>query len=569
MNAFGIDTVGLDLPAFFGLARLAFVAVFIAWALSLERARTRWLALAGLVGLIGLGWLASNYPLQRLYGLQYPGDRLRNLSWCMSVAAGNGPLSAGIIGHASLDPVWAGLVALMSLKDPERALAIYPYLSLFAMVALALSLFWHFDRAHTSDVGELGRNEIRNRALVVALFAVLLATPPLDYLGPFRGYWAKMFLLKPNHTLGLVMLPVLVGLLTKLSPARALVAGIGLGVLGWVFVIHWAFLCFCLAIYVGLRRVLAVEVSLRELLLLLAAVAVSMAVVAPWLYQIFVDYPHAVTLSAGSDAAVPTKSDWGDVLPPARSLLFLVTLDQGFGFYLGVVGVFAWLRQKQPVGLAWASLVIGAYLMWGINYLLYLGARAREADEFYHFLVFVLSVAAGWGAYSLWRVARRLAGSLDGLPSLGGRFAGVVFAVALMPMAFPYWWQPFEMDAHFRVALDPVPARVSELAEWVRDETDGRDLLIAGGELAHWLPGLTGRQVLVANASQRGVVEQVLLTGESPELAAVGIAPVDYVVFDPAVAELVELSSGDLNERWQEVHRLGHVRVYRVRSANN
>jgi hypothetical protein len=418
------------------------------------------------------------------------------------------------------------------------------------------------------------------RGLLVAFFAVILATSPLDYLGPYRAYWAKVFLLKPNHALGLVMLPLLLGLFAKLTGRRALLAGLGLGLLGWVFIIHWVFLCFSLVVYLVLARISALQ-SRRELGLTILAVAVSAVIVAPWFYRIAVTHPHAVTLSSGSPVEVPERSgfsgdpievpkrsDWGDFTPTGASLFFLVTLDQGLLFYLGALGFSAWLRQRQKLSLLWAAMVLGAYLLWFINYLLYQTARAREADEFYYFLIFALSVAAGYGAYTALLAIGKMLRSAGPVATRWADHHVALFFLVLMPLAFPYWWIPPVMDAHFRVAMEPLPRDLEELGEWFRDETDGRDIAVADGELAHWIPAISGRQVLVPHGPTQEAVRAILIDGVELEEP---LSKVRYVVSTPDLAATLKLPRRFLegDPRFQKVFEKGHVRIYRLIDTTN
>jgi hypothetical protein len=505
---------------FWTTTRIFYVLLAGTFALSQVRRSPRLSAL--LVGaLLGLGWLASNHGLSRIYGLVVPGDRARNLSWCMSAAAGNSPLGTGIVGQTSLEPFWASLVATLSGFDADRALALYPYLSLLGLLAVAGSLYVHFRRFDDSGEREPGGPSNAMLGLTVAAFATLFATSALDYLGPFRGFWAKMFLLKPNHTVGFILLPMVVSLLLRGSGKRAVAAGLGLGVLSLAFVVHWAFVCFALVLYLGLTFWLARSRLAPELRRIGAAVLVSSLFVAPGIYVIAKYFPHALTLAAGTYPEAPMRSDWGDTMPIGVSFLFLVTLEQGAVFYLSLAGVFAWLRERTRATLIWASLWIGAYLLWGLNYLLYLTARAREADEFYFFLIFVQAIAAGYGAY---RLATRLGQRLFDTVAERER-AGALALVLAAPLGFPFWWNPAVMDNHYRAALEPVWQPVIETTDWIRQETNGKDVFLAAGDLWQWIPALSGRRTLPYSEPLR---EPLLRLLNQSDRTAV---PADYIVW--------------------------------------
>ena len=531
------------------------VLVGVGSGLALYAWRKSWIGLAGTLLLVLLVWLGANYPLQRLYGIQEPGDRLRNLAWPASVASGHPPTSGGTLGRASLEPFWGGLIGTLCRGRPESVYAIYPYLSLVVMMGLALVLYHHF------------RNRAREgpsiEALLVCYFAVLAATAPLDYLGPFRVYWARMFLLKPNHALALLLVPVLIGIFAESSKTRLIAGGLLLGLLGWVFIIHWAFFCFGLGVYLVLLALRSREHLFRDAFKFAGVVVLSAVVVGPYFNFIATRFPNTVTLERGSSKKEPMRSSWGDVKPTTSSLLFAVTLDQGLMFYLGAIGLASWLRRRGRRELLWAAQLIGAYALWIVNYFLYLTARAREPDEFYYYLLFVLSVSAGHGAY------RVLAWVQEMTRSTAARkvpLAAVVAIVAagFVPMTSAYWWHPAEMDAHFRNSLKPLPPLATALRGWVLSETKPDDILIGSGGDIQWIPALTGRQIMTPHREWRDVVRDVLIEGSSSDVPG-GSTP-SYVVFHPGLAAALDLDWKFPIEQphLQQVFRFNHWIVYRI-----
>ena len=555
MNLFGVDVSHLDVEAFRVLIRALAVLVGIGTGIAFYVWRKSWIGLAGTLLLVSLAWLGANYPLQRLYGMQAPGDRLRNLAWPASVAAGHLPTSAGIVGRSSLEPFWGGLIGTLCRGRPESVYVIYPYLSLAVMMGLALVLYQHFRNRE--------RESPNIEALLVCYFAILAATAPLDYLGPFRVYWARMFLLKPNHALALLFVPVLIGIFAESSKTRLIAGSLVLGLLGWVFIIHWAFFCFGLGVYLVLRAFCSREHFFRDAFKFAAVVAVSAVVVAPYFNLIATRFPQAVTVERGSSKEEPTQSGWGDAMPTTSSLLFAVTLDQGLMFYLGAIGLASWLRRRGTRELLWAAQLIGAYALWIMNYFLYVSARAREPDEFYYYLLFVLSVAAGHGAYQVFLWVREMTRSTAARQL---RLAAVVAIVAMgfVPMTSAYWWNPATMDAHFRNSLEPLPPLATELRDWVLRETNPDDVLIAAGGEMQWIPALTGRQIMTLHSEWRDVVRDVLIEGSSSDVPS-GSEP-SYVVFEPSLAAALDLDRNFPNEQphLQQVFRFRHWIVYRI-----
>jgi len=483
VNFLGIDVRGLDLDAFFRSGRVLYLAGYAAWLLVLVRGRRR-AGAAGPIGLALLVWALTTFPLQRPYGLQVPSDRLRQLWWCATAAAGNPPWESGIVEQRTIEPVWSLLVSLLALRDPARVLAVYPSLPVLGLVLTGAALAWAFRRRPLCG-------------LFAAFFVLLASTQPLDYLEPFRNFWARHFLLKPNHALGLALVPVLVGVLSRpLTARRAAGAAALLAVLGWTFVVDWALFCASVVCYVlvaAARRRLPGRGELGRLATVLAGSAV---LVAPYVLYLSRHFPNAVSLSAGGTAAAPTLSPWGDARPAAHSLFFLASFDLGPHFPLALFGAWTAWRRGRRGDLLWLGTLAAATLAWTATAALYATARARAADEVYFFLAFAVAVHAGIGAHAVvfraaaaWRPARTR-------PRAGARRLAAAFLLLWFPFTLGWWWDPPRMDAHFATALAPVPAEMEALASWLRGHTRGTDVVLAGGDVAAWIPALSGRRVL-------------------------------------------------------------------------
>jgi hypothetical protein len=536
-----------DIEAANALTRIVSLLVGVAWVYTLYRWRGRWTGIWGVLVLVFVAWVGATHPLERLYGMQMPGDRIRNLAWCMTVAAGNSPLATGVVGGISLDPFWASLVAALSFWSPERVLRIYPFLSLVCMMGLAFSLYRHFRR-----FDEL-------RGVIVAFFAVLIVTAPLDFMSPYRAFFPKMFLLKPNHALGLILIPIILGSIEKTAETnrslRWLVSGLWLSLLSLVFIVHWVFLCFCLVVYACLKTLLARDDLGRELSKLALIIGTSSLSVAPGVYLLLKHFPAALTLARGTHPEFPMMSQWGEIMPAFTSLLFQVTFDQGVVFYLAVVGGVAWLRQRSRPALLWASVLIGAYVLWLMNYVLYVTARARQADEFYYFVIFAMIVAAGNGVFEIMAFLARW--------TRRSQQSATALAIALcLPLAQPYWWQPMRMDAYFRLATKPVPEPILNLTKWIREQSDGKAVFLVAGELFQWIPALSGRRTLGAPADVLAALHG-LAVSDAP---ATNVVPdmVDYIVWDldmMAASETNRFVLEDLPD-WKLEYRQGHLGVY-------
>ena len=87
-------------------------------------------------------------------------------------------------------------------------------------------------------------------AAFAALGALLLMAAPGDFSGPFRNPWALTFLLKPNHALGLVLVPLAILAIARAKSWKSrLFAGFILQLVGWAFVIHMVLVVAGLAVF--------------------------------------------------------------------------------------------------------------------------------------------------------------------------------------------------------------------------------------------------------------------------------------------------------------------------------
>lgn len=497
-----MDVRGLDLDAFFRTGRFLYLAAYLAWIAVLVRTRRRVWAW-GPVLLALVVWALTTFPLLRPYGLQVPSDRLRHVWWAATAAAGNPPWESGMVGQRTLEPLWSLLVSLLALRDPARVMAVYPFLPVLGLAATGAALWWAF-RAQPL------------RAALVAFFVLLASTQPLDYLEPFRIFWARHFLLKPNHALGLALVPVLAGVLGRpLTMVRTVGAAALLGLLGWVFVVDWALLCAGLACFALLARARRAALLRRtEVARLAAALLASALLVAPFVLYLARHFPNAVSLSAGDTTAVTPRSPWGDARPAAHSLLFLGTFDLGPHFPLALYGAYRAWRRGRRADLVWLGVLAGAYLAWTATAVLYAMARARAADEVYWFLAFVVAVHAGMGAHAIVRRAaallrRAVRASVVRAP----RRLAALGLLAWLPFTLGWWWDPPRMDGHFTAALPPVPGDMRALAAWLRERTRGSDVVLASGDVVAWVPALSGRRVLRADPAADAVLDRAELRG--------------------------------------------------------
>ena len=339
------------MPAFLATARYLYPLLALLWlALLLRVRRAEWL-LAGVVAANAYAWWVTNHPLQRIYALGPSFDRVSGLGMCQVVAAGNSPLRTWQVGQLHFEPFWSLLVAALSGWDPERVLVLYPFLSLVTAAAFALSLYY--------GLGPRGPGEAWSsweRALVAG-FATLLSSSPLDFAGVYRVPWALTFLLKPNHALGLVLLPVVLRAVASIKGwAGRIGAGLLLHLLGWVFVIHMMCVAVGLVVFAAVSSWSRREEARRDVLDVAVVLGVNLLAVSPYLLMLAIGYP----------AFRPAPHM---VIAASSAHLLEITARVGWIFWLGAWGAAVAYRRGDRLGRLWATQVLGAALVW-VGYLL-------------------------------------------------------------------------------------------------------------------------------------------------------------------------------------------------------
>ncbi|HET8647791.1 MAG TPA: hypothetical protein VFO85_19995, partial [Vicinamibacteria bacterium] len=402
------------------LAPAAFLAAAIACLLLVVRRGRAWPLVA--LALLGTtsAWWATNAPLQRLYALGPSADRVMNLALCQVVAAGNSPLRTSQVGQLHFEPFWGLLVAALSGWNPDRVLALYPWLPLLVSWGIALAVYVGLGTPRPAGTGEPWFSPWE-RALA-ALFGVLLWSAPLDYTGSYRDPWAMTVLLKPNHALGLVVFPLLLRLFAAVRGWRGRVAaGLVLHLLAWVFVLHMAYVALGLVLFAAWSLAARRPEARREATDVAVALAVNVLIVSPYLVMLLVGYPFLQRL------AIMT-------IPAHSPHLLETTARAGVVFALGAWGALVCARRGRG-GRLWAAQFAAAHLVWVAYLALSLLQVARERDEVVYWTRFLNAVLAGIGA---WDLATRAAAALPALLGPPSRRAVAIAALAL-PFALPLW----------------------------------------------------------------------------------------------------------------------------------
>lgn len=535
---------------------LAGLAVLVRWR------RPAWL-LAGILAAQAYAWGVANYPLQRLYALGPSRDRIGNLGLVQVVAAGGSPLQTTQVGQLHFEPFWGVLVAAVSGWEPERVLQLYPFLPLVMAVGFPLALYFGLRPLDKSTDGWSAWERV-----LVAGFAALLSSSALDYAGAYRVPWARSFLLKPNHALGLVIFPLFLGLFARVRSWRGrLLAGLVLHLLGWVFILHMAYVCCGLVAFAALSALAARAEARGEAVDVAAVIGINLLAVSPYILMLLVGYPFLVPIP-------------GYALPAGTAHLLEPTLQTGALFWLGVWGAVVAFRRGDRLGRLWAAQLLGAFAVW-VAYL-GLGAihLARERDEIFFWLRFLLAASAGIGA---WDLARRFASSLSGKPVPPAVRAAAVAFLAL-PFSVPYWWDPARMDANFAGSLTPIPEPLRASTDFLRRETDPHAVLAGDPDLTRWGAALGARRSLIAGSMNRPrdwerrwrLIELLVRSDDAAEVRTAA-APyrVQYLLVDPALlARYPPVTLADLDGR-PHLRRMrfsgdpegDFVAIYRLESA--
>ncbi|PYQ04820.1 MAG: hypothetical protein DMF83_17220 [Acidobacteria bacterium] len=521
--------------------------------------RPQWL-LAGVLAAQAYAWGVTNYPLQRLYALGPSRDRIANLGLVQVVAAGGSPLQTTQVGQLHFEPFWGVLVAALSGWDPERVLRLYPVLPLVMAVGFPLALYLGLRPLDKNADGWSAWERV-----LVAGFAALLSSSALDYAGAYRVPWARSFLLKPNHALGLVIFPLFLGLFARIRSWRGrLVAGLVLHLLGWVFILHMAYVGCGLLFFALLSWLEDRGKAQRDLLDVTAVLAINLLVVSPYLVMLLVGYPFLVRH--------PNYA-----LPAGSPHLLEGTLAAGGLFWLGGWGAVVAYRRGDRLGRLWTAQVLGGFAVW----LAYLGLGAihlaRERDEIFYWLRFLIAASAGIGAWDL--VKRVTPLTTPRLVAPAQRAAAV--ALVAVPFSLPYWWDPARMDPNFAGSLTPLPETLRASMEFLRRETDPQAVLAGDPILTRWAAALGARRAVIADGmnatkdwEQRGRLMDLLVSSEDGAAVRAAAAPyrVRYLLVDPALlARHPPVTLADLERRphLRRVHFSGDpegdfVAIYRL-----
>ncbi len=537
------------------LARVIAALAFILWIIAIVRIRRHSWLFGGVILWACYLWGINNLPLNRIYALDVGNDRLNNLAMSIPVAAGTPFYETHQVGQLNFEPFWSLFVALASGWNPDRALSLYPYLSLFILVGFLVSLYMSLLPAKE------GASWSGWERALVTYFALMMSTLPLDQEGPYQATWNVVFLLKPNHSLGLVMIPPLVAILARTRTWRGRVAaGLLLHLIGWAFVIYWAVVSVGLLVYVALSWVEQRKIATKAFLDVLVALGVNLVIVSPYLYMLVAGYPFLV----------PHRHQ---VLPSLPAHFLQVTLDQGAVFFLAVWGGIVLYRRDDPLSRIWLSIALGGLAAWCGYVVLSWLQFVKETDDVYHLIQVYFAIVAGVGA---WNLARRAA------PRLG--WSRPALAAAVLVVCFPLtllsWWDPQRMDHYFRGSVPPLREPLVQTTAFIRKETEPGANFIAGRAYSRFVAALGARRVLLGkfihsppNSENRRDLERSLLVDGDVE-AMKDLAERYHVRYVLVASDLLEdygvtLDQLERRPHWKEIFSAGEKEKLHVFALEN
>lgn len=498
------------------------VAVLVGLIVLFRKGRPGWFVAGVVLGNAYL-WFVTNAPLHRLYALGPSRDRLNNVGLAQVVAVGGRPLETTQIYQVHFEPFWGWLLAALSFGQPERLLAAYAYLSLVIVAAFSVSLYVAL-RPSGDGPGGLQRWE---RAMMAG-FATLLCAAPMDFAEPLRNPWAMTFLLKPNHALGLVILPWFVWSFARIRGTRGrIVAGLLLHLVAWAFVLHMIYAVAGLCVFAALSLARRQPDRRRDFIDVVSVIGINLLIVSPYLWMLLRHYPAFV--------------------PSTHATIATAHLLEPFTFVAVLFALAAWgarlaLRKAGRTPRLLACLWIGAWLIW-VGYLALDALHiARERDDLYYYLRILTALLAGLGA---WDLMGRVVERWRGTSWADGRRAAVLALIAF-PYSMPYWWNPSRMDPYFESCLLPLPARLTEPAAYLRQHAPRHGVVAGDAAVARYVAALAGRRGLLVlgmnqprDTGERLRLEKWLMEGASHP-GVVDVARhyrISHLVVTPAMLE--------------------------------
>ena len=541
----------------YSLFRIGWVAIALLGCLLLWRRPRPAYGLALVVGLFVVAWAAYRLPLVGSYAL--PGnDRRVNLGSAACVAAGNAPWNHLQVGVAAIEPFWDVVGATLALFNPAHVLLVYDWLSPLAILFVAFGLYFGLRASRTSRPSpeDARRKDCWERILVV-LSVLGLSSYSLSNRAPVLPFFAGNFLLKPGHAAGFGVFAVALGL--GVSGAPFWVLGLVLGLLAWVFLLHWAY---ALPAFV-LTELLRPRAE-RRWARLAAAFGVSFVVALPQIVNLTRDY--SPTQKSPVSLQTWDSTDMGRALAP----LHWITLDLGLLFVLAIVGAVVLFKRRTALDCSLLGTLVFAFAANVVQPIFTAFGVAPEVDDLHYFLRFAAALAGGAALsalgrlFSQWNVAA------------AGRGYVLVLA-ACVPLTFPAYWDPPTMDKFFSNGTQPLPQKIVACADWIRTHTRPDAVVVAGSRFAQLIPALSGRRVLLLScrapgdyAARKAVESTLALERDAGKVRqAAARYGVTHLVVDRELREEYAGHVPACSAAFEQVYKDSNVSVFALRPVDD
>lgn len=539
-----IDPLSSEALGFAAFRILYFVIGLVGLSLLWRRPRPQ-AALALILGLNLGAWAAYVLPLGRLHALDEQRDRAFNVGMAACVAAGSSAWDHTQVGYAGLEPFWSLLTAALAGFDPARVMSVYGWLTPLSLLVVGLGLYAGL---------RIGKDDDDRWERVLIVFAALgLSSFSMSWQPPVPALWAGNFLLKPNHACGFGLVGAGLGL--RARGARWWLLGLVMGLLAWVFLLHWAYLAAGLVVALGFE-----QRGQRRFKSLVAALALSLLIAAPQIANLARDFLPQAGESADQVWAM-------DTLGRTLALPNWVTLDLGPLLVLGIAGALVLRRRGSERDRLLLGLLAATWLAWGALAVGSLYGFAPEPDELHYFLRLTMAVAAA-------AALAALAGAAERTWALRPGQGHVLVMAALLVLTFPAYWDPPTMDRYYPWSVPALDKNVVAYGGWVRDHTPRDAVFLAGPSSSSWIPALAGRRVLLtgdarppSNYGERKAAERTLLRSRNLDLIrqAARAFGVTYLAIDRPLAREHRLEQMQPESpAYEQVFANPAVRIYRV-----
>lgn len=443
-----------------------------------------WL-LTGTLLVASLAMGALELPLARPYGVVEGSRVLEDVGHVMVRAAAGSGSDGRLVDQPSPHPLWGTALAWLSGFDVERLWRWYPWLPCLALLCLGTAVAWSLGGLQERD--ELPEGTL---AGLGAFFVLFLSAHRLSFLAG-STFWEAAFWRAPHVGVTLAVLCLCLRLLSVERPRYRVVAAALLVLAGWLEPR-------ASSVFAAGALVWALGARSRGAFLSICG-------------AIFLYLPFRV-----GEAPVELPADFGrsyDVL----DRVFSMTVDSGLVFVLALAGIAMLWRSGRAAERLLAVAAASGLVAWGFVSSTALAARRLDPDVIAPFVRLWLAMAASYGFYrglaAAGAIHSRVPGGFRFVPEIlrdlsTARLGLAAFLALSLPWCFPYWWMPVYMDPTYVRSLTPITGNLFAMSKAIRESSEPSAVFVAGKSYAPWIPALSGRRVLLAEAEPLDLVSR-------------------------------------------------------------